>query len=115
MPAPQYVPPALPVTPRVVGTADQITMHSDAARPAVVPEATGTVRVPGVSASPAPMAPPSVRLSWPITSIVETCRRLDINLRDYLSDVLPRLGDWPARRAGELTSTAWKVTQAKKI
>jgi transposase len=50
-----------------------------------------------------------------IASIVETCRRLDINLRDYLNDVLPRLGDWPASRVGELTPTAWKAAQAKKI
>ena len=46
-----------------------------------------------------------------IVSIVETCRRLDINLRDYLNDVLPKLGDWPAKRVGELTPTAWKAAQ----
>lgn len=50
-----------------------------------------------------------------IASIVETCRRLDTNLRAYLTDILPRLGDWPASRAGELTPTAWKAAQAKKI
>lgn len=44
-----------------------------------------------------------------IASIVETCRRLDINLRKYLKDVLPKLGDWPANRAAELTPTAWKA------
>jgi transposase len=46
-----------------------------------------------------------------IVSIVETCRRLDINLRKYLNDVLPRLGDWPANRVAELTPTAWKAAQ----
>jgi hypothetical protein len=46
-----------------------------------------------------------------IISIVETCRRLDINLRAYLSDILPRLGDWPANRVGELTPTAWKAAR----
>ena len=46
-----------------------------------------------------------------IASIVETCRRLDINLRQYLKDVLPRLGDWPAKRVAELTPTAWKAAQ----
>ena len=46
-----------------------------------------------------------------IVSIVETCRRLDINLRKYLGDVLPRLGDWPSNRVGELTPTAWKASQ----
>ena len=48
-----------------------------------------------------------------IASIVETCRRLDINLRTYLRDVLPKLGGWPANRVAELTPTAWKVAQKK--
>ncbi len=47
-------------------------------------------------------------------SIVETCRRLDINLRAYLRDELPKLGQWPITRVGELTPTAWKAAQAKK-
>lgn len=46
-----------------------------------------------------------------IASIVETCRRLDINLRKYLNDVLPRLGQWPINRVAELTPTAWKAAQ----
>lgn len=50
-----------------------------------------------------------------IASIVETCRRLDINLRAYLLDILPKLGDWPISRVGELTPTAWKAAQAKKL
>ena len=49
-----------------------------------------------------------------IASIVETCRRLDINLRDYLLDVLPRLGQWPINRVAELTPTAWKAAHTKK-
>jgi hypothetical protein len=49
-----------------------------------------------------------------IASIVETCRRLDINLRQYLHDVLPKLGDWPITRVAELTPTAWKAAQQKK-
>jgi transposase len=48
-----------------------------------------------------------------IASIVETCRRLDINLRAYLRSVLPRLGDWPINRVRELTPTAWKAAQPK--
>jgi transposase len=48
-----------------------------------------------------------------IASIVETCRRLDINLRTYLKDILPKLGDWPANRVAELTPTAWKAAQKK--
>jgi hypothetical protein len=46
-----------------------------------------------------------------IASIVETCRRLDINLRQYLKEVLPKLGQWPINRVGELTPTAWKAAQ----
>jgi transposase len=46
-----------------------------------------------------------------IASIVETCRRLDINLRQYLKEVLPKLGEWPAKRVAELTPTAWKAAR----
>ena len=49
-----------------------------------------------------------------IASIVETCRRLDINLIEYLLDVLPKLGEWPFNRVCELTPTQWKAAQAKK-
>ncbi len=48
-----------------------------------------------------------------IASIVETCRRLDVNLRTYLMDVLPRLGDWPTTRVAELTPAAWKAAHPK--
>jgi transposase len=48
-----------------------------------------------------------------IASIVETCRRLDINLRAYLTDVLPKLGDWPSNRVAELTPAAWKASHTK--
>ncbi|MBU6410172.1 MAG: transposase, partial [Verrucomicrobia bacterium] len=58
-----------------------------------------------------PQAGPKVAA---IASIVETCRRLRINLRDYLSDVLPRLGDWPITRVAELTPTAWQSAHQKK-
>lgn len=50
-----------------------------------------------------------------IASIVETCRRLDIPLRDYLRDLLPNLGEWPSNRVAELTPTAWKAAQAGKL
>ena len=48
-----------------------------------------------------------------IASIVETCRRLDLNVRAYLNDVLPRLGDWPTTRVAELTPAAWKAAREK--
>jgi hypothetical protein len=41
-----------------------------------------------------------------IASIVETCRRLDINLRQYLKDVLPKLRYWHITRVVELTPKA---------
>jgi transposase len=41
-----------------------------------------------------------------ILSIVETCRRLKIPIRDYLASVLPGLADIPVRRVSELTPTA---------
>ena len=46
-----------------------------------------------------------------IASIVETCRRLDINLRQYLTDVLPKLGEWPINRVAELTPAAWQAAR----
>ena len=42
-----------------------------------------------------------------ILSIVETCRRLGVNVRDYLEDVLPKVGQWPINRIAELTPMAW--------
>ena len=50
-----------------------------------------------------------------IASIVETCRRLDLNVRTYLLDILPKLGEWPINRVGELTPTAWKAAKAAKV
>src|SRR5215469_8391312 len=42
-----------------------------------------------------------------ILSVVETCRRVKIPLRDYLGSVLPGLGDFRVGRIAELTPTAW--------
>jgi transposase len=42
-----------------------------------------------------------------ILSVVETCRRLTLPIRDYLASVLPGLGDFPMGRIGELTPAAW--------
>lgn len=50
-----------------------------------------------------------------IMSIVETCRRLDIPLREYLGDILPTLGQWPITRVAELSPTAWKARQHPAI
>jgi len=40
-------------------------------------------------------------------TVVETCRRLKIPVRDYLGSVLPGLGDFPISRIAELTPAAW--------
>jgi transposase len=42
-----------------------------------------------------------------IVSIVETCRRLSLPIRDYLASVLPGLADLPINRVAELTPRAW--------
>ena len=49
-----------------------------------------------------------------IASIIETCRRLDIQLREYLTEVLPKLGSWHINRVAELTPTAGKAAKAKQ-
>ena len=41
-----------------------------------------------------------------IISIVETCRRLHLQVRDYLGSVLPGLADFPINRVAELTPSA---------
>jgi transposase len=46
-----------------------------------------------------------------IASIFETCRRLEINVRTYLLDILPKLPEWPMRRVAELSPMAWKSGQ----
>lgn len=48
-----------------------------------------------------------------IISIVETCRRLDIRLREFLGDILPKLGTWPITRVAELTPSAWKNARSR--
>ena len=42
-----------------------------------------------------------------ILSIVESCRRLKIPIRDYLAEVLPGLADRPLRQIKYLTPAAW--------
>ena len=46
-----------------------------------------------------------------IMSIFETCRRLEINIRDYLNEILPKLPEWPANRVAELSPMAWKAAR----
>jgi hypothetical protein len=42
-----------------------------------------------------------------ILSVVESCRRLNVPVREYLAGVLPGLGDLSIQRLAELTPTAW--------
>ena len=46
-----------------------------------------------------------------ILSIVETCRRVKIPIRDYLAAVLPGIADVSIQRLAYLTPTAWAVRQ----
>jgi len=41
-----------------------------------------------------------------IISVVETCRRLKIPVRDYLCSILPGLANFPINRIAELTPAA---------
>lgn len=51
-----------------------------------------------------PQAGPKVAA---ILSVIETCRRLMIPVREYLSTLLPGLANTPMRRLPDLTPTAW--------
>jgi transposase len=42
-----------------------------------------------------------------IVSVVETCRRLKIPIRDYFGSILPGLANFPINRIAELTPAAW--------
>jgi hypothetical protein len=42
-----------------------------------------------------------------IFSVVESCRRLKLSLRDYLAAVLAGLADLPIQRLAHLTPAAW--------
>jgi len=51
-----------------------------------------------------PLAGPKIAA---ILSVVETCRRVKLPVRDYLAAVLPGFADLPIRRIPDLTPTAW--------
>ena len=42
-----------------------------------------------------------------ILSVVESCRRLQLPVRDYLAAVLPGLADLPIQRLADLTPAVW--------
>src|SRR5487761_2285751 len=49
-----------------------------------------------------------------ILSVVETCRRLKLPLRDYLAGVLPGLGEVSVQRVGQYTPAAWAASGVQK-
>ena len=51
-----------------------------------------------------PQAGPKVAA---ILSVVESCRRLQVPVRDYFSTILPGLADLPVRCLPDLTPVAW--------
>ena len=55
-----------------------------------------------------PQAGPKVAA---ILSVVESCRRLKIPVREYLAEVLPGLNDLPIQRVAGLTPKAWLAKQ----
>jgi len=42
-----------------------------------------------------------------ILSVIESCRRIAIPVREYLADILPGLGDTPVQKVTALTPKAW--------
>jgi transposase len=46
-----------------------------------------------------------------ILSLFESCRRLNIPVRSYLADVLPRLAETSIQRIGEYTPVAWAAVR----
>jgi len=46
-----------------------------------------------------------------ILSVFETCKRLKINIRDYLNDVFPKLGNWMNKQVAELTPDRWLASK----
>jgi transposase len=48
-----------------------------------------------------------------ILSVVESCRRLKIPVREYLGTILPGLANTPIQRVPELTPTAWITSRTQ--
>jgi transposase len=49
-----------------------------------------------------------------VLSVVETCRRLKMPVREYLAWVLPGLGDVPMQGVHQCTPAAWAATRSSK-
>ena len=83
------------------------TLHAWRRRAAARPTSPPTpfVAVPNLLAAGPPA--PADRLHWP--------GGLSLELRAYLLDDLPKLGDWPINRVAELTPTAWQAAHKKVV
>jgi len=49
-----------------------------------------------------------------VLSVVETCRRLKLPVREYLASVLPGLGDVPVQRVSQYTPAAWAASRGSR-
>ena len=49
-----------------------------------------------------------------IISVMESCRRLEVPVRDYLSDILPGMADVSIQKVAELTPLWWKSKNHKR-
>ena len=49
-----------------------------------------------------------------ILTVVETCRRLKIPVREYLVDILPGLANLPVQQVSQLTPAAWAASRSSK-
>jgi hypothetical protein len=47
-----------------------------------------------------------------ILSVIESCRRLKIPVRDYLADILPGLANAPVQRIAHLTPAVWAAKKS---
>lgn len=50
-----------------------------------------------------------------ILSVVETCRRLGVPIREYLAAVLPGLNDVSIQKMPELTPIAWAAKRRQAV
>jgi hypothetical protein len=46
-----------------------------------------------------------------ILSVMESCRRLKLPVREYLASILPGLANFPVQRIGECTPAAWAASR----
>jgi transposase len=50
-----------------------------------------------------------------ILSVIESCRRLGLPAREYLSSILPGLANRPVQQVSQLTPAAWAAFRSSKM